>query len=150
MPMSSSDANGRRLRLIEQLLRLPEGQLPAVEQFLGALAAGTPSREALPTPIAAPRDWPHAPLHRLCDHGTYLVTAGTYLKAHHFAAPERREQLEADLLSLAKGAGWQLEAWAVFSNHYHLVGHAQAGCEPLADWLARLHHQAAVHVNDLD
>ena len=28
--------------------------------------------------------WPHAPMHRLSEAGTYFVTAGTYLKAHHF------------------------------------------------------------------
>jgi len=32
------------------------------------------------------RNWPHAPLHRLTEKGTYMVTAGTYRKDHFFSA----------------------------------------------------------------
>jgi hypothetical protein len=28
--------------------------------------------------------WPHAPLHRLSESGTYFVTVGAYHKEHHF------------------------------------------------------------------
>ena len=100
--------------------------------------------------MQAARNWPHAPLHRLSDQGTYLLTAGTYRKAHHFAAAERRDYLEATLLTAAKEADWQLEAWAVFSNHYHFVGHAQPGCAALAGWIAELHQQTATYINELD
>jgi len=34
----------------------------------------------MPDPAAS---WPHAPAHQLSENGTYFVTAGTYLKAHH-------------------------------------------------------------------
>jgi putative transposase len=53
-------------------------------------------------------------------------------------------------LAAAQEAGWQLEAWAVFSNHYHFVGHCQPNCERLADWITRLHQQTASAVNQLD
>ena len=68
--------------------------------------------------------WPHAPIHRLSEGGTYLVTAGTYLKDHHFQGASRLGVLCRGLLKLAWEFGWQLEAWAVFSNHYHFVGHS--------------------------
>ena len=58
--MSSTDVNGRRLRLVQQLLDLPEARLAEVEQLL----------KAVPTSPAVPveRDWPYAPMHRLCEH----------------------------------------------------------------------------------
>jgi putative transposase len=148
--MSSPDLNDRRLRVVDQVLALPASHLDALEQFLRALPAGRPG--AVETAAAGPpqRDWPHAPLHRLSEHGTYLVTAGTYRKEHHFRAPDRLDHLEAALLASAKGAGWQLEAWAAFSNHYHFVGHAGAGSATLAEWLAQLHRQTAADVNRLD
>jgi putative transposase len=148
--MPSSDVNGRRLRLVEQILALPAGRLAEVEQLLNGLSAGNPAGEAGPTRARAPRDWPHAPLHRLSGQGTYIVTAGTYQKEHHFGAAARLDYLEATLLDRANEAGWQLEAWAVFSNHYHFVGHARPGCEPLGDWLVRLHRETATHVNEID
>jgi putative transposase len=142
--MSSPDLNDRRLRVVERVLALPASHLDALEQFLQTLPASSPGAVAGP----AARDWPHAPLHRLSEYGTYPVTAGTFRKEHHFRAPDRLDYLEAALLAAAKEVGWQLEAWAVFSNHYHFVGHA--GSRPLAEWLAELHRQSAAHVNHLE
>ena len=96
------------------------------------------------------KDWPHAPLHRLCEHGTYMVTAGTLHKEHYFRGPERLDYLESKLLTLCKERGWQLEAWAVFSNHYHFVAHALPGCEELKPLLTYLHGETATEMNRLD
>src|SRR5438874_3019376 len=92
-----------------------------------------------PSQQPQPKDWPHAPLHRLSDHGTFIVTAGTLHKQHFFCRPECLDLLESALLRLAKRFGWQLEAWAVFSNHYHFVANAQAGAEDLRRFLKQLH-----------
>ena len=49
--------------------------------------------------------------------------------------------------------GWQLEAWAVFSNHYHIVAHspvAEDGAASLSQVLGLLHEKTAKHVNRLD
>ena len=76
--------------------------------------------------MAAPQtiNWPHAPLHQLSTRGTYIVTAGTYKKAHHFRSRDRLSVLQRGLLSVAQQFGWHLEAWSVFSNHYHFVAHS--------------------------
>ena len=93
--------------------------------------------------------WPHAPEHRLSDSGTFIVTAGTYGKLHHFRNPERLDVLERGLLRVAATHEWRLEAWAVFSNHYHFVGHAaEAGNLPRMLWL--LHRRLAEWINRLD
>ena len=97
--------------------------------------------------------WPHAPTHQLSEAGTYFVTAGTYLKEHHFRGAVRLRVLQRGLLRLASENGWQIEAWAVFSNHYHFVAHSpgDAGAvSELTRWLGILHAKSARWVNKLD
>jgi len=95
--------------------------------------------------------WPHAPLHELSANGAYLVTAGTYKKTHHFRTRERLDVVHRGLLSVAQEFGWHLEAWAVFSNHYHFVGHSpDEGADNLARMLGLLHEKTAKWVNKLD
>ena len=55
-----------------------------------------------------------------------MVTAGTYLKEPFFNGDEWLTLLERQLLALAKIYAWHLEAWAVFSNHYHFIAHSPA------------------------
>ena len=97
--------------------------------------------------------WPHAPVHRLSEPGTYFVTAGTYQKIHHFRGARRLGVLHRGLLQVTHDAGWQLEAWAVFSNHYHFVAHSpeNAGnASSLSYMLGYLHEKTAKWVNRLD
>ena len=94
--------------------------------------------------------WPHAPSHRLTENGTYFVTAGTYQKAHCFSGAQRLEVLQRGLLAVADAFGWRLEAWAVFSNHYHFVAHSPTDATTLSLMLAELHEKTAKWVNKLD
>jgi len=159
-------------RLIERIRRLPPARLHDLEKVVAALECGgstplwmegaTPERVMAPNPKLRPAaalhiepphakfDWPHAPLHRLAAAGTYLVTAGTFYKQHFFADAARLDLLQANLLALAKQYGWRLEAWAVFSNHYHFVGHTETTAATLKTFLSELHTQTAAAINDLD
>jgi putative transposase len=97
--------------------------------------------------------WPHAPEHRLSVRGTYLVTASTYLRAHHFSGKQRLAVLHRGLLRVAADFGWRLEAWAVFSNHYHFVGHSPDDAdtaESLSLMLGKLHEKTAKWINKID
>jgi putative transposase len=95
--------------------------------------------------------WPHAPTHQLSEHGTYFITAGTYHKAHHFRTAQRLEVLQRGLLIVARKFGWELEAWAVFSNHYHFVAHSPTnGAGSLSQMLGVLHTRTARWINRLD
>jgi putative transposase len=97
--------------------------------------------------------WPHAPVHQLSEGGTYFVTGSTYQKAHYFRVAKRLDVLQRGLLMLARDFGWRLEAWAVFSNHYHFVGHSPdtaADAGSLTDMLRILHTRTAGWVNELD
>jgi len=104
----------------------------------------------MPEPVIS---WPHAPMHQLSETGTYFVTAGTYLKAHYFRTRDRLDVLHTGLLKVAQDFSWQLEAWAVFSNHYHFVGRSPEDADEstsLSKMLAVLHHHTAIRVNRLD
>ena len=97
-----------------------------------------------------PKDWPHAPVQRLAESAVYFVTASTLHKKHLFDTPKKRDSLERLLLSFAKRDGWQLEAWAVFANHYHIVARAQHDSRNLGEALHDLHGVSSRELNKLD
>ena len=134
-----------RVRLIERLCQLPEDHLPHIQRALDALDR-EPCRNAAP----ARPDWPHAPAHRLSESGTFIVTAATQNKEHLFRGAERLSLLESTLLRLTRQAELVLEAWAVFSNHYHFVAHTTTPDNPLARFLSHLHIDTAAELNRLD
>lgn len=97
--------------------------------------------------------WPHAPTHQLSQRGTYFVTGSTYQMAHHFRGAKRLRVLHRGLLTVAEQFGWRLEAWAVFSNHYHFVAHSPADASDAASlsaMLSVLHVKTAGWINKLD
>jgi len=96
------------------------------------------------------KDWPHAPIHRLDTNGVYIITAGAHYKQHFYNTPEKLTLLEARLLTLAKQSEWQLEAWAVCSNHYHFVARSLPGAIDLGQLIQRLHAVTARELNRLD
>ena len=70
-----------------------------------------------------------------------------------FAAPKRLGVLQRGLLGLATDYGWRLEAWAIFSNHYHFVGHSPedaADASNLSTMLNVLHSRTGEWINGLD
>ncbi|HXG93313.1 MAG TPA: transposase [Blastocatellia bacterium] len=89
-------------------------------------------------------------MHRLSDDGVYMVTAATLHKHHLFKGPEKLTLLENNLLSLSKKYNWQLEAWAVFSNHYHFVARSQPDSANLKKFLTHLHADSARELNRVD
>jgi len=104
--------------------------------------------------MPAPRTpWPHAPTHQLSERGTYFVTGSTYLKQHYFREPERLRVLHRGLLTVAEKFQWNMEAWAVFSNHYHFVAHSpetEEDASSLSSMLGHLHEKTAKWINRLD
>src|SRR5687768_7187578 len=93
------------------------------------------------------KDWPHAPVHRLGSHGVYMVTAATVRKQHIFRGDDKLSMLERNLLTLALNHHWQLEAWAVFVNHYHFIARSHPDSSFLGDFLKQLHSDTARKVN---
>ena len=104
----------------------------------------------IPNTSRVARDWPHAPVHRLDSAGIYIVTAATLNKLPLFRNATALTSLETQLLSLSKRYHWQLEAWAVFSNHYHFVARSYNEPNNLKEFLKHLHTDSARELNQLD
>jgi len=103
------------------------------------------------TSLLGTRDWPHAPPHRLAEAGVYFVTARTRAGHHLLNSEEKRDHFQATLFELAAKYGWMLEAWAILSNHYHLVGHSpdlhRRGAMNMSRFLRHLHGNATRQAN---
>ncbi|MCF7817251.1 MAG: transposase [Kiritimatiellales bacterium] len=94
--------------------------------------------------------WPHAPMHALSVQGGYMVTGGTYRKAHILNTPEKLTLVRTLLFEQAKKFGWQLQAWAVMSNHYHFVALSPGNPECLKEMVTALHKWSALQLNRID
>ena len=76
-----------------------------------------------------------------------MVTAATLNKRLLFLGSENLNLLESKLLSLAQACRWNLQAWAVFANHYHFVGRNQIESDNLSLFLKHLHADTARELN---
>ncbi len=96
-------------------------------------------------------DWHHAPIHRLAEPGAYIVTAGTYRKLHHFRSHRRLTLLEDSVKDALARSGWSLQAWAIFSNHYHVIATSpRDSALTLRGVLGDLHQSTSEEVNRED
>ena len=149
-----------RIQLLRRVLDLPDQRLAELSHWLEQSKPNAKEEKfqsgvgapvwVTPHSQNVPRDWPHAPVHRVSEHGTYIVTAATLDKRHLFLGDEQLDLLEGKLLELAKEHGWDLEAWAVFPNHYHFVGHSRERSSPLKTFQSHLHTATAAEINQRD
>jgi len=91
-------------------------------------------------------DWHHAPIHRFGEADTFFITGGTYLKRQYYTAKAALDELQDVLFREAKKHDCWLQAWALLSNHYHLV--VRGG--DVRKMLARFHSEAAIALNARD
>jgi putative transposase len=77
-----------------------------------------------------------------------MVTAGTYKKLPYFQGHERLTLLQDLLLAILLKYGWQVQAWAVFVNHYHFV--ARASGIAIKHLIKELHAELSREANKLD
>ena len=95
-------------------------------------------------------DWPHSPPHRLTEHGAYMITCGTHLKAHFLNTPERLDLFRRLFFACITEAGWDPHAWAVLSNHYHFIASSPSDPGTLRRMISKLHTLSARELNALD
>ena len=79
-----------------------------------------------------------------------MVTCGTLPKQHHFHDMERLRFLCETLLHLAGEYEWNLQAWAVFTNHYHFVALSPPNPGNLPSFMRKLHSDTALAANTWD
>lgn len=94
--------------------------------------------------------WPHSPPHEICGPGAYMLTAGTLAKEHFFHDQRRRDMLQQILIGALEDKGWKIAAWAVFSNHYHIVGETPETGLGLTELTKAIHIESATEANRLD
>ena len=99
-------------------------------------------------------DWPHAPPHRMEEAGVYFVTARARNQCDLLSADELKDWFQATLFQLVEEFGWELEAWAILSNHYHLIAHSLprsgGGASSLSAMVKKLHSLATKELNRRD
>ncbi len=94
--------------------------------------------------------WHHAPVHQLGGRGAYMVTCGTLHKTPVLSTPERLSDFLSLLSERAEKFGWQLQAWAVMSNHYHWIGlspESEPDARSLKMLVAQTHEVSAKRLN---
>jgi putative transposase len=94
--------------------------------------------------------WHHSPLHKIDEKGAYIITAGTYKKQHFFNTTEKMQLLENTLFTIANEVSWNLQAWALFSNHYHFVAISPDNPQSLKNFILKLHLISAREINKID
>lgn len=92
-------------------------------------------------------NWPHSPLHKFNETGTYMVTAATLNKERLFQKKHELDLLQNTLLELALYYHWNLEAWAIFPNHYHFIAQSPENATSLKKLIAHLHASTARALN---
>ncbi len=92
----------------------------------------------------------HTPFHLFIPGTMYIVTASTLYKQHFFHDAIRLQMLNDTLLQTTATYGWQIQAWAVFSNHYHFIARSPEDPTTLKRLIQRLHSQTARELNIRD
>jgi putative transposase len=93
------------------------------------------------------KNWPHAPPHAFFEQGTYMITGSTLDKKHFFKNNEDLDYLHNLLITLAEKYGWKLEAWAIFSNHYHFIARSPKDPGNLPRFITHLHSSSSIYLN---
>lgn len=94
-------------------------------------------------------DWPHSPIHRFTEAGTYMVTGATYYRKLLFLEEDKLDLLQETLHQQAGALGWQLQAWALLPNHYHFIGISDQP-ENLWHFIQAFHSITSREVNRMD
>ncbi|OVE73498.1 hypothetical protein BVX94_03715 [bacterium B17] len=95
-------------------------------------------------------DWPHSPPHRLKEKGAYMITCGTYRKAHFLNTPDKLDMFRVLFFDCITEAGWDLHAWALLSNHYHFIASSPFEPSSLRRMISKLHTLSARDLNERD
>ena len=100
--------------------------------------------------------FPHRPPHRYSLKGTYFITVATYApmasqaRPHHFSTPERLSTLQTQMIEVTRKHNWTLKAWAIVSNHYHLIMENLDQPNTLPIVMQKIQGVSSRYVNQLD
>jgi putative transposase len=92
----------------------------------------------------------HAPAHYFESHATYIVTAGTLKKEHLINSDQKKECVLTNLRQEIEKYKWELLAWVILINHYHILLKASDHASSLAQLIRNVHTFSARELNKLD
>jgi len=93
--------------------------------------------------------WPHLPLHIFYQNGTIIVTGATLYKHHFFDTSEKLTILQNNLFELTNKFKWSLQAWSLFSNHYHFIVSSESPLN-FSKFIQHFHGRTSFLLNKLD
>lgn len=96
------------------------------------------------------KNWPHAPAHLFVPQSVYIVTGATLYRVHWYKDSKRLELLENVLFDILHRRRWELQAWSVFSNHYHFIAKSPEVDSPIDRLIQHFHSEASRQLNLLD
>ncbi len=96
------------------------------------------------------KTYPHNPPHLFRPHAIYIVTGGTLYKKHYLNTDDKKANFCNTLFEQIQKFGWDLEAWAVLSNHYHFVAQAPKNADNLKSLIQSVHSISAKSINALN
>jgi len=94
--------------------------------------------------------WSHSPLHVFLPNTLYIVTAATLYKQSIFTTYAKLDLLQRTLFEVMLATRWELQAWAIFTNHYHFIARSPEDGMPLKGMIQRLHSLSSHRVNEVD
>ena len=95
------------------------------------------------------KKYPHNPPHLFIDGAIYFITGAILDKRHILRDDAHKEIVRAAMDKWFAHFDWQLDAWIILSNHYHLVAKAKLA-KNMPTIMARMHGGSATPLNRLD
>ncbi len=93
------------------------------------------------------KNYLHQPSHLYIQNGTWIITASTYQKMNIFRERYELTMLQKTIFESAYEFRWQLRAWAIFSNHYHLIAVSDEHSSSIDAFIASIHRKSASLIN---
>lgn len=88
-------------------------------------------------------------IHTYFDDTIYVVTGWTIEKIHFFDNDKKKEILLSSMRHALDKFGYELYAWVILNNHYHIKFKTKKG-EDLPDFIKTVHDRSSYYLNNLD
>ena len=92
-------------------------------------------------------NWPHAPPHYFTARGVYIITAATLHRKPLFDSKAKLDLFRDTTFDLVSDYALMLQAWAFFTNHYHLVITFENTAATQREFVRHLHRELAIRLN---
>ncbi len=95
------------------------------------------------------KNLPHRPAHFEASNTIYMITAGTLHKEKILKTNTHLKIVNEQIILLSDKYDWQLQAWCVLHNHYHIIA-ISPKTPNLVKFIRHLHSYSSNLLNKLD